>query len=1269
MQKKTHGNKNRINSDIGDFLFDSSDKKRNSDFSSKSENRRSDFDTAKKAAPSSTKRGQSAPRKVSADAVRSKLEKNDPHDEINKHSSRPAPQTPKQRPASPAPKRQTTQATPVKKAAPVVPRKQTVPAAPKKATATPAPKKQTTTPVKQSTPVAPRKQTPPATPKKPSTGAHATSTAKKAAVSQAPKQHTVTPAPKKQITQKKQPVTNGSIQKKHDEMLAAAQTAARARLEREKKAAADAKKRIDFTRETPSITEIPRSTAVTPAPGPSPKKSTKPARSKSTTTPEKPIKHKKLHAFKESVKEACKHPVVTLREIFTKENSDYDPRSGKFIIVNGKKIHNNPRIFSMRKTLRNILIMILAMIVLGLLYTGIVIATAPKIDPTKLYDQISQSSVIYDEDGKEYDTVNYGEDRTVVKYNDLPKNLVNAFVSLEDKTFWTHHGFNWIRMIGAVKSAIFNGGDVSGTSTITQQLARNVYLPNIKSQRSIKRKILEMYYAACIEHTLSKKQIFAAYVNSIYYGLGNYGIEAASETYFSKHVSDLSLEECAAMAALPQSPDSYAFLQDASSSTTTDSSNIITVGSKNYICNDISKSRRDLCLSLMKDQGYITTKEYNSAHGKDLKTFINPTIKQGSTTSYFTDYVVEQVIDKLMKKYDMSYANAESMVYSGGLKIHSTIDSQAQSVVEKEFSSSSNFPSLSDYNSDSKGNITSDAGSIILYSYGNMIDSSGNFVFADGEYSIKSNGDLVIKKNKRLNIYKTTSSSGTNYSLEFKSMYVKSGSSFYIYPGGYINIPAKYKKLDSNGNLVISSEFLKKSTGMYTTSGGKPVFTAKSYTMQDKVIQPQGAMVITEVGTGEIKAMVGGRGISGQHLYNRATKERQPGSSIKPLSVYSTSLQMSYDKAKSGDKFDFTDFGNDTQGTKYYGDYLTPASIIVDEPITINGKIWPKNSYSGYQGKITMRNAMRTSCNVCAVKLYEQVGAKNASAMVKKFGISTLTENDMNPAALALGGLSTGVSTLEMAEAYATFPNGGERNSSIAYTKVTDSSGKTLLTGKSKTTKVLDEGVAFIMTDMLKTVVKSGTGTLAGISGVQAGGKTGTTSNNYDIWFDGFTPTYAASLWIGTDVNIQLTSTSEAASALWGKIMNQVTNAKKGSYKDQPSDVIKKNGEYFMKGTASGLYTKSISSTTTKSTTSSTKNTSPTTPTNTNGTVPSVAGKSLDAARSAIVSAGFTVGSVTYENNSAAKGTVISQGISGTAKKGSAVSLVVSNGPAETGAT
>lgn len=857
------------------------------------------------------------------------------------------------------------------------------------------------------------------------------------------------------------------------------------------------------------------------------------------------------------------------------ENPDYDSSQGETIVKEGKHIKNKPKKFSFFHLFRDIILAGVLCVMIFICYSFVIITKAPKIDPVNIYDNIQQSSVIYNDEGRAVDSAYYTQDRKICKYEDMPENLVNAFVALEDKTFWKHHGFNWTRMIGAVFQSIAGSGKISGTSTITQQLARNVYLPETMSTRSIKRKVLEMYYAAVIERKLSKKEIVEAYLNTIYLGFGNYGVEAASESYFGKKPKDLSLVQCASLAALPQAPDSYALVQMLGSGETPDDNDTIIKKRPNkYVANDESKNRRETCLALMKDQGYITEDQYNKAKGQKLTKFLNAQLSnKASKYSYFHEYLLDEVIQDLMEKYDYSEDKATDLVYTGGLNIYSTVDSHAQAMIVKEFNKDSNFPSIAGYSTDGNGNIINSGGGIMLYSYRNFFNSKNEFKLKSQECKVNEDGSLTIKSGYRLNIYNTSA----GYSLEFKPTYVNEGGKLYMYNGGYINIPEKYKSMDDNDNLVISAKFFKKYPDWIKLGNNTATITENAYTLPEKTIEPQASMVIVEVGTGKIKAMVGGRKQQGRQLYNRALNPRQSGSSIKPISVYSGALQKSYDLASEGKKFPFKDTGHDRQGSKYYGDYLTASSVIVDERMTFNGQTWPQNASNSFSGAVTMRKALQNSINVCAVKLELQVGAEYIADLVEKFGITTLDReggtNDLNPAALALGGLTNGVIPLEMAQAYAAFPNGGVRQSSIAYTKVTDRNGKVLLTSKSESSKVLDEGVAFVMTDMLKSVVSQGIGSPAGISGVQAGGKTGTTSSEFDIWFDGFTPSYAAALWIGNDVNMQLTSMSGPAAALWGKIMNQIPKAKKGHYKSQPSDVTHVNGEYYTKGTESGRST------------------------------------------------------------------------------------------------
>ena len=660
-------------------------------------------------------------------------------------------------------------------------------------------------------------------------------------------------------------------------------------------------------------------------------------------------------------------------------------------------------------------------------YTAYIISHADPIHPDRIYDTLDVSSHIYDDKEKLVDEIYYSENRQISTYDELPDDLKNAFIAVEDKTFWTHKGFNFRRIVGAILER-FKGGRISGTSTITQQLARNVFLPEDKEVRSLKRKITEMYYAYEIEESLSKEDILTAYLNTIYLGYGCYGVDTAARTYFSSSVEDLTLEQCASLAALPQAPGTYSLL-------VTEEGDYTTKIKKGLYANDASESRRNMILGLMEDQGYITHEEREEAT-KPLADFIKPGSSSAAAKSAFKDYLIETIKNDLMKEYDLTEEQAVKIIYTKGLNIYSTMDSQAQNAITKQFKNKENFPS-------------------------------------------------TVKKSKGV----------------------------------------------------------------------------------------EAAMVITEIGTGEIKAMVGSRSASGQMLFNRATNPRQPGSSIKPLSVYAPALQKSYEYRKSGSKFKYVNTGYDKQGTKDWGDYITASSTVIDEPLTVNGKTWPQNVTRSFSGQNTFRTAIQKSINTCAVKILAQVGISYSMEMVQSFGITTAisdtseSHNDYNLAALGLGAMTEGVTPLEMSVAYAVFPNKGVRNTPICYTRVDDANGRTLLEAKSETVKVLDEGVAWIMTDVLRSIVTQGIAGNAAISGTPVGGKTGTTDDRYDIWFDGFTPTYSAALWIGTDDNVAMDRASDAAAALWSKIMSNVKRANKGEYPARPSNVSYFYGEYYTVGT------------------------------------------------------------------------------------------------------
>ncbi len=803
----------------------------------------------------------------------------------------------------------------------------------------------------------------------------------------------------------------------------------------------------------------------------------------------------------------------------------------------------------------------------GLVLGGIIISIvikAPDIDPNNIYSLLSESSTLYDDQGNAIDNLtSFSAEgtRTNVNYNELPQNLVDAFVALEDKTFWDHHGFNFVRILGAIKDS-FSTGKISGTSTITQQLARNLYLPESKSKRDLTRKIKEAYYTVLLEKHLTKEQIIEAYLNTIYLGSNSYGVQAASQAYFSKDVQDLDLLECAALATLPQAPDSYAIIKKIYPENISDSnsSNILLKGKVfYYVYNDLSTDRRETCLKLMNEQDRITDSEYSEALADNFKNHLKPNTSSGSEfSSYFADYVVEQVVDALINE-GYSEEKAKQMIYTGGLKIYTTLNSDMQKIAEKEFTNNKNFPSVAHLNKDKKnGNIISDSGRILLYNYATYLQSDHSFLLTPDDYKRNSDNSLTIYKGKRLNIYTVEIQDKIDYNLEFKDMYTQEDGVFYTIDGGVVAIPAEYKTLDSNGNLVISSKFFDDMPKVFQSTSKGLTISSDYYTLKQKIIQPQSAMVISDPFTSSIKVMVGGRNTVGRLLHNRAIGTRQPGSSIKPIAVYGPALQASVDAVNSGTTMKFSDSAG---VSKLFGDYFTAASVIDDTPLIIQGKQWPKNWYSGYKGLHTMRTSLEQSINVNAVRIFQQLGVQKSLSFLKKVGISSVVEsgqtNDLNAAALALGGMTKGISPLEMATAYGAFVNEGKYSEPMAFTKVTNNRGEVLVENSPQTTQVMDPGVAFIMRDMLRSVVTHGIGSKAAIANQPVAGKTGTTTDNYDAWFVGFTPQYSAALWIGNDVNIELSQGSAAAARLWSNIMGQICKGiPTGSYKSKPSNVI-----------------------------------------------------------------------------------------------------------------
>lgn len=305
------------------------------------------------------------------------------------------------------------------------------------------------------------------------------------------------------------------------------------------------------------------------------------------------------------------------------------------------------------------------------------------------------------------------------------------------------------------------------------------------------------------------------------------------------------------------------------------------------------------------------------------------------------------------------------------------------------------------------------------------------------------------------------------------------------------------------------------------------------------ILQPEAAVIIIENGTGEIKAVMGGRSEKVRRGLNRATQSlRQPGSTIKPLSVYAPALDNGY----------------------------TLGTVIDDAPV-IFGNFKPRNYSNNFKGLVTVREALQHSTNVVAVKVVQDVGIGRSMEYLSKFGITTMVNrnenrvtNDESLSPLALGGLTNGVKPVEIAAAFSIFPNKGIYIKPISFTKILDKDGNVIYENKPMKDKVISEQVAYLMVDIMKGVVRGGTGGNAALSKMPVAGKTGTTTKNVDAWFTGYSPYYTASVWIGHDEPKPMSFTGGSYPArLWKAIMEEVHKDLKVKDFERPGGLVSVN--------------------------------------------------------------------------------------------------------------
>lgn len=491
-----------------------------------------------------------------------------------------------------------------------------------------------------------------------------------------------------------------------------------------------------------------------------------------------------------------------------------------------------------------------------------------------------------------------------------------------------------------------------------------------------------------------------------------------------------------------------------------------------------NKQRRQKVLTKMLEQEFISQAEYDEAMTDDVYSRIqnvNTQLTTSDVDSYFIDALADQVIEDLQRT-DAGYPGY----------------SEAQAI--------------------------------------NALYSGGLTIYATQDAAIQKIADEEMNKDSN---YPSSVYTGVEYALTVTR---KDGTQE-NYSSGHLKKFGKEKYNDKQGLLFTSEEKAKSRIEAFKAS-----IAQEGDKYDEKIIfspQPQASAVIMDQYTGEVKALVGGRGKKqSNRSLNRATGSlRQPGSAFKIIAVYAPAL----------------DSAGQSLGT-----------VTKDEPFERNGKSY-KNAYNGFKGNVTMRTAIQDSINISALKTFEEITPQLGFEYSEKLGITSLVKSKKINGKVysdlqlptALGGITDGVSNLEMTGAYAAIANGGVYNTPIFYTKILDHEGNVLIDNTSKSRTALRESTAYLLTSAMEDVVKQGTGKQAALSNMPVAGKTGTTTSRVDIWFCGYTPYYTCSVWVGFDDNKELPS-GNYNQKLWKGIMSRIH--KNLSYKDFeiPDTVAKK---------------------------------------------------------------------------------------------------------------
>ncbi len=633
------------------------------------------------------------------------------------------------------------------------------------------------------------------------------------------------------------------------------------------------------------------------------------------------------------------------------------------------------------------------------------------------------------------------EYRIFIPIKDIPTDLINAFISAEDKNFYGHLGVDPIGIVRAFyKNSInlFSDKRPEGASTITQQVAKNFLLSD---ELSIKRKIKEGLLAIKIEQNLSKDRILELYLNQIYLGSGTYGIAAASNRYFKKSLSELSIPEMAFLAALPKAPSRYN-------------------PNKNY---ELAFDRRNWVLDKMFINGYIDKFELNSFKKIPIISYLKK-----SDRIFANDYYLEEIRKEIISIY------GEDFLYNGGLSVRSSLNTEIQIMADHSLK---NGLLAYDKRHGYRGPLDNDISSDWYLAYRNNL-SPHNFLIAKIISFDEKSNDAKIEVIMDSKIILGTL---TNFKWARESL-----SKGYLGP-----------QIDK------ISDVLKLNDIIYVSQENSENFNL------EQIPKINGGMIVMDPHTGRIFALSGGFDFNLSNFNRAVQAKRQPGSSFKPF-VYMSALENG----------------------------LQPNTLVLDAPFVVDqgsnlGKWKPENYGKKFYGPSTLRKGIENSRNLMTIRIAQYLGMDKVSEIAKRVGI---IENMPEVLSMALGAGET--SLINLTTAYASFVNGGKKINPSIIDRIQDRRGMNIYLSnptickncnqpyleekpkpelESVSLKIFDEAKSYQMVSILKGAVDRGTGKKTKINGSEIAGKTGTTNNNTDAWFIGFTSDLIVGVYAGFD--------------------------------------------------------------------------------------------------------------------------------------------------------